>query len=210
MSYVSRGKDIVEERALIKSSNLPSIIIKMKKSMFLGGLAVLGVCEAFVSLTAPSNHFKLAKEQNSGLNLLPTQGSQLVAAFNAESAKRSIGGEEDEDVKPAAPSSTKEMAKPLSPRSFVARVFAISSELIQRHPHPSIEGLSESVTSPRVENDVVYFPVVGFKYVSIIGEDGEHLTKAVPTEKTNASCRIMKNTEEIYGWFSPGCQVETD
>jgi hypothetical protein len=124
----------------------------------------------------------------SALNLLPGQGNELVAAYNAATFQEN---EQEEDQ--AVPV-TLEMDHPkddrasAAARSFASRLFSLPSTLIKRSQN----------------YDVVLYPMVGFKFV-------HHEDKfiALPT-KSHMSCRLpsARNDEEVYGFFSPACSLD--
>ena len=120
------------------------------------------------------------------LNLVPGQGNQLVAAYNAATCKKN---EDDDDATPA-PVTIQE-----SPRTFVKKVFHLPS--VRRHPYPKAEGLDN-----HIESDVVYYPMIGFTFC----RNGDRVI-ALPT-KSNVSCRLPIQEEEVYGWFSPVCKLD--
>lgn len=112
-------------------------------------------------------------------------------------------------------------------RSFVQRVFHLPSSAIKKHPHPTLEGLKEQPKQsqsssynshhaafpfsfiprqqPKVDDDYVLYPLVGFQFVKSSSADR---TIALPTT-SHAACRLPTNrNEEVYGWFSPGCKLD--
>lgn len=117
------------------------------------------------------------------LHLVPGQGNQLVAAYNAATCKN----DDDEDDAVA----TKTMNE--TPRNFVNKVFNLPS--VRRHPHPKAEGVDP-------ESDVVYYPMIGFTFC----RNGDRVI-ALPT-KSHVSCRLPNRNEEVYGWFSPVCKLD--
>jgi len=132
------------------------------------------------------------------LHLVPEQGQQLVAAFEASS----IHNDEDEDgiqVKRSAEAkSSLLMAKP---KGFVSRIFSIPGAIMGRHP-AAAPALVDLPREEKSGDDVVLYPIVGFQFV----RGGQH---ALPTT-TNASCRISKQPdEEVYGWFTKACSLDS-
>lgn len=146
------------------------------------------------------------------LNLVPGQGNQLVAAYNAATCKKTEL-EDDENDTDAVPQAavTITVNDPVgvaqdTPRNFVKRAFSLPSH--KKHPHPKAEGLeSTSSDSPsfpmETSKDVVYFPLVGFTFC----RSGDRVIP-LPTQ-SNVSCRLRTNRkEELYGWFSPVCKLD--
>ena len=71
-------------------------------------------------------------------------------------------------------------------RAFAKRVFSLPSTLV--HPH---DGENE---------DVVYFPITGFTFCG---------SKVLPT-MSRASCSIIRrDAQDVYGWYSPVCYLES-
>lgn len=152
---------------------------------------------------------------SSQLNLRPTQGPQLIAAYNAAYCDKKI--DEDEDVEASATKSTvvEEPSRPqgiAAARAYVGRVFSAPSSLL--HPHPKAEGVGDgwaSFVSPieelnhlkSEEDDVVLYPVVGFCLTTV-----KNGVRALPTI-SHSSCRLHnQHNEVIYGWYSPACRLE--
>mmetsp|Transcript_9067 Transcript_9067/g.12864 ORF Transcript_9067/g.12864 Transcript_9067/m.12864 type:complete len:165 (-) Transcript_9067:176-670(-) len=137
-------------------------------------------CSAF--LTQP------AKASASALHLLPSQGKQLEAAWNAATlSKENAGGD---SIESREDSQEKDEITPVSAaRSFVSRIFELPSHLhLER------------------KNDIVYYPVVGFRWVPC-DKDGY---RVLPTSSV-ASCRVPNLTkEETVGWFSPASKPRPD
>lgn len=144
-----------------------------------------------------THHSRRSTTTTTSLNLLPTQGSQLVAACNAAYCP-------SEDT-PATSASTAAASTvtPAAARAFVARVFSLPSSMIRRHPLPKMEGLPADTETTK---DVTYFPVVGFQYV----RDAPHHCTALPTV-SNPSCRLPtahQNSEPVFGWFTAACPLD--
>jgi hypothetical protein len=136
--------------------------------------------EAFVA--APQS----ARQQTS-LNLLPCQGNQLKAAYDAatcksdEAAPGAQGGYVEEHHGPAA-----------AARAFVSRLFSLPSS-------------PESVwrRKGKKQEDVVLYPIIGFHFVR---SQGRYI--ALPTT-SHAACPIHRNqNEEIVGWYSAACELD--
>lgn len=160
----------------------------VRNSLFV--LALVGILEPTLAFTTILRRSTIGCPTFE-LNLVPGQGNQLVAAYNAATCKKEQ--EYDDDLTPAAPSSVTVQE---SPRTFVKRVFHLPS--VRRHPHPKAEGLDT-----HSESDVVYYPMIGFTFC----RNGDRVI-ALPT-KSNVSCRLTPSREqEVYGWFSPVCKLD--
>jgi hypothetical protein len=138
------------------------------------------------------------------LSLLPTQGSQLEAAYNAQCFQRF--SEDDEDSDGDCIFATATPPRPIaSARAFVSRVFSSPSSRL----HPDEESILSSVKFDHHRNDnddddVVLYPIVGF----CLMQDAD-VVRALPTVSRPA-CRIappQERMERLYGWFSPACRV---
>ncbi len=117
------------------------------------------------------------------LHLVPGQGNQLVAAYNAAACKN-----EDSDSEESPIIITEE-----TPRNFVTKVFNLPS--VRLHPYPKAEGVDS-------DSDVVYYPMTGFTFC----RNGDRVI-ALPTT-SNVSCRLPNRNEEVFGWFSPVCKLD--
>lgn len=164
---------------------------------------------AFVVSTANTS----PSSPSSQLHLRPTQGSQLIAAYNAAYCdKKNDEDEQTSNTKPA-----EKEARPqgiAAARAFVGRVFSAPSSLL--HPHPKAEGGSDGWTSfflvhpmeelyyhNSEEDDIVLYPVVGFCLTTV-----QNGVRALPTI-SHPSCRLHdQRNEVIYGWYSPACRLE--
>ena len=164
--------------------------------LLLSSLMVSGA-SAFVS----SSHSSIERHETA-LHLLPSQGSQLKAAVDAASCKKT-------DEKPVVEVEKVQEEDQINPaRAFVSRVFSMPSSMIKRHPHPKDEGwMTDDPVRFRgrmkKQDDVVLYPVVGFQFV-------RHGDSFVPLPtKSHAACRLPLNrNEEVYGWFSPVCKLD--
>ena len=95
------------------------------------------------------------------LNLVPAQGKQLVAAFEAGVEHQKHPGTEEE--KPIGV-----IAKPASAaKAFVSRIFSIPGAVMGRHPaaEPALVELP-TVATEGDNDDVVLYPIVGFQFVN--------------------------------------------
>jgi hypothetical protein len=132
------------------------------------------------------------RESSAPLHLLPGQGNQLVAAFTAACQETT---DENHSVQITINKDKKHQPKEECHRSILSRIFSLPSNLIKKHPHPAAEGL---------EGDVVLYPMLGRTF--FMTSDGECMS--FPT-KSAAACSIVKNKDEqVYGFFSPSCQLD--
>lgn len=112
---------------------------------------------------------------SSSLNLLPSQANQLVAAYNAISVEKNV-------VEAAI-----KVDKDVEKKSFLTRVFHLPSI---KHPNQK-------------EDDVVYYPMVGFRFF-------EGIDSVFPTT-SHVSCMMptkSQKEEEVFGWFSSSCKLD--
>mmetsp|Transcript_21316 Transcript_21316/g.43854 ORF Transcript_21316/g.43854 Transcript_21316/m.43854 type:complete len:164 (-) Transcript_21316:534-1025(-) len=112
---------------------------------------------------------------SSSLDLLPSQANQLVAAYNAISVEKEV-------VESAI-----KVDKDVEKKSFLTRVFHL----------PSIKQPGQN------ENDVVYYPMVGFRFF-------EGINSVFPTT-SHVSCMMPtkgQKEEEVFGWFSSSCKLD--
>jgi hypothetical protein len=136
------------------------------------------------------------------LSLLPTQGSQLEAAFNAQCFQRF--SEDDEDSNDG--DCIFEVATPPRPiataRAFVSRVFSSPSSLVHPHEEPIFSPVKFDHRND--DDDVVLYPIVGF----CLMQDAD-VVRALPTV-SHPTCRIappQERMERLYGWYSPVCRL---
>ena len=101
-------------------------------SLIVAAVATVATTNVASFTVAPQVRFS-----SSALNLVPEQGCQLKAAWEAAATHLH---DEPTAVTPAA-----------AARNFVARVFSLPSTVL--HPHPQ-----------EAAGDIVYYPVVGFHY----------------------------------------------
>ncbi|VEU36527.1 unnamed protein product [Pseudo-nitzschia multistriata] len=155
-------------------------------------------------LLADANAFgvrHITERPATSLNLLPDQGSQLVAAYNAlsesqrtEMARAPISVEKEVEAR-AVPGSTEESEKPH--RTWGAGTISASKSLLSR----IFQG--PSVKHPLEHKDVCYYPMVGFRFI-------KGVNAALPTKST-ASCAMptkSQKEEEVYGWYSSSCKLD--
>eukprot|EP00428_Durinskia_dybowskii_P052666 CAMPEP_0170330176 /NCGR_PEP_ID=MMETSP0116_2-20130129/66018_1 /TAXON_ID=400756 /ORGANISM="Durinskia baltica, Strain CSIRO CS-38" /LENGTH=182 /DNA_ID=CAMNT_0010583339 /DNA_START=119 /DNA_END=667 /DNA_ORIENTATION=- len=154
-------------------------------------LAVLVLLEPSVAFTTVFRRSRIGCPTLQ-LNLVPGQGNQLVAAYNAATCKKDEEDNDGVDGSTPAPVTTSVQE---SSRTFVNKVFHLPS--VRRHPYPKAEGLDN-----HIESDVVYYPMIGFTFC----RNGDRVI-ALPT-KSNVSCRLPVQEEQVYGWFSPVCKLD--
>ena len=183
----------------------------------------------YSSIGSPSSRFSFSPP----LHLTPQQGKQLVAAYEVECTRqRPVSDDEDRIDGPgpilggsSTPSSTDKLA---SARSFVSRVFSIPSAVIKRHPRQSDEDLtmlsasSQEATpfealislpkslaqfasnNEHEDDDVVLYPVVGFRFFMVDGKPS-----VVPTS-SHPACRLVpkQHEQEVFGWWTQSCKLD--
>jgi hypothetical protein len=183
--------DALQPAANLRQSQTAIIqAIMMQQQVSL--LLISALCGA--SAFSPSVHSD--RRSSSALSLLPTQGSQLEAAFNAACV-------EDDDVVectyPTAPTKPKLAAA----RNFAARIFHLPSSLL--HPKESSSVLGNiHYESHQDKDDVVLYPIVGFR---LFQDDHEHVVRAFPTTSHPACSLPLAQPEQVYGWFSAACPL---
>ena len=144
------------------------------------------------------------------LQLIPGQGNQLVAAYNAATCKKIEDGQEQEAnkeeetaggetiiqlVKPSAPSKADDEPSSPASQSLASRIFSLPSALI---------GNRKSHKKSDKNDDIVLYPLVGFKLVH-----HDEKVIALPT-KSHVACRLpvsSRKDEDVYGWYSPSCSL---
>jgi hypothetical protein len=147
--------------------------------------------EAFT--TPPSSSLSQPKMAlDSSLNLVPDQANQLVAAFNANCAeKQALAAaspiQVDKNVDDDGFNSHRQGPIAAS-KSFLTRVFHMPSS---KHP------------GHQRKEDVVYFPMFGFRFF-------EGIDTVFPTTTHNSCAMPTKSQkeEEVYGWFSSSCKLD--
>lgn len=142
-----------------------------------------------------------ASRTTTHLCLLPEQGKQLMAAFEASCDRN----DEDSDVIQVKSllSEEENTTTKVPKKNFVSRIFSIPGAIMGRHP--AAAPALVDVKMPREEkegDDVVLYPIVGFQFVN----GGQQV---LPTT-TNVACRLSKQpNEELYGWFTPSCPLNS-
>ena len=167
--------------------------------------ANLQAADSFVPLGVQQQQSSL-----SSLQLIPGQGNQLVAAYNAATCQKKDGQGQEVDegtgaviqlVKPSSSSAAAAdvdydgLSTPAS-QSLASRIFSLPSALIGGNRKKSEKNSNN--------DDVVLYPLVGFKLV----HNGEKVI-ALPT-KSHVACRLPVSTrkdEDVYGWYSPSCSL---
>eukprot|EP00542_Grammatophora_oceanica_P022013 CAMPEP_0194033414 /NCGR_PEP_ID=MMETSP0009_2-20130614/6122_1 /TAXON_ID=210454 /ORGANISM="Grammatophora oceanica, Strain CCMP 410" /LENGTH=171 /DNA_ID=CAMNT_0038674107 /DNA_START=122 /DNA_END=637 /DNA_ORIENTATION=+ len=146
-------------------------------------LVLLVVLVSTTTNAFTTSHHRQQVRSPSSLFLKPSQGPQLVAAWESSTCPHpkhyddlEKEGEEEDAHKSAA-------------REFVARLFSLPASLL----HPRKEEHHD-------EEDLVKFPVVGFRY-----SPGSKQPIA-----TSGSCRIPLHlhNEEVFGWYSKACFLQ--
>lgn len=193
------------------------MVSKTSTSLF---LLLTVVCEP-----AYSFHVNLNKKHGvncAQLNLVPSQGSQLVAASCAAMNNKDKSLDAAPTLPDAAPTSPKNSNNVSAARSLISRIFNSPS-----HQKPYEHGLvfptallergqSSSSTSNTNTDDILLYPITGFQWVAVddlaFPQDiNKKRYKAVPTSCT-ASCSIRAMREmkeqETYGWFSSCCFLD--
>jgi hypothetical protein len=134
-------------------------------------------------------------------NLLPSQGRQLAAYYNSHKPIKHERGDklrtDSEAIEPPAPVSFNNSEMDMSvTRQLIKKIFQLPSLLVHHE--------SEYIT----HKDDVLQPVVGFRWVAVESEDGETTYQVLPPMGKCACLLPKKNKdEELYGWFSPACQL---
>jgi hypothetical protein len=152
----------------------------------------------------PINPFS-TKPQPSSLNLVPSQGNQLVAA--SVSAYGNLQNDTDDDGGFLSTTNSI-MTAPLSrqigigggPADLVSRMFSGAKFLRSGH-NRQVDKLDDRNCEPSRNTDTQYFPIVGFVFV----KDGPNHSRPLPT-MCNVSCQLHYHSiyeEDLYGWFSP-------
>jgi hypothetical protein len=190
--------------------------------------------EDAVSAFCPSSQQQRQRQTAVALNLLPGQGIQLIAAYNAAHPDDEDNDEYDEEgnlivssgVSPQVavdkdggdePSSSSSHWRALAAsRSFAQRIFHLPSSMIKKHPHPTLEGLKDNSQQQSSfpynfipqrqpeKEDFVLYPIVGFQFF----KDSDGSSFALPTT-SHAACHLPTNKkEDVYGWFTPACKLD--
>lgn len=186
--------------------------------------------EAF-STTAPQTQSlrqKIASSSSSSaLNLVPDQGNQLAAAYNAAHSDddEMNNNNNNNNKKITQEVSASETTAPIeanhnndgvdesshwraiaASKSFLTRIFHKPSGN-SKHTPGVVEGdLDHSNINNNNKNkneDVVYYPMVGFTYF-------EGIENALPTTSHQSCIMTTKSQkeEEVYGWFSSSCKLD--
>eukprot|EP00536_Pseudo-nitzschia_multiseries_P003104 jgi/Psemu1/284196/fgenesh1_pg.44_\ len=193
------------------------LLITTTSALFLSAVLLSGPTEAFtthVHTHLSNTHQHQHLQQSSALRLLPDQGNQLVAAYNAlsesqlketkatttaaatnSSNKAPIEVSKDirvvADEAEAAPRSKWRESTIAASKSLLSKIFQGPAVL---HPLELKFGRPE---------DVCYYPMVGFRYI-------EGVDTVLPT-KASASCSMptrSQREEELFGWFSSSCKLD--
>lgn len=144
-----------------------------KFSMVVCALQLASQADAFATLPQSNT------ASTSALNLLPSQGNQLVAAYNAISV---------ENAEAAPIKVDKDVSDTSNKKNFLTRVFQLPS---MKHP------------GQKKETDIVYYPMVGFRFF-------EGIDSVFPTT-SHVSCMMptkSQKEEEVFGWYSSSCKLD--
>ena len=137
-----------------------------------------------IQLSSQAEAFALLPQSNSAsttsssLNLLPSQGNQLVAHCNAKEVVSEAGAvpiKVDKDMDDDDTTHKK---------SLLNRIFHLPSI---KHPN----------------DDVVYYPMVGFRFfkgIESVFPTTSHVSCTMPTKS--------QKEEKVYGWFSSSCKLD--
>lgn len=128
-------------------------------------------------------------------NLMPEQGSQLVAASCAVRTQN-VDDETDESVQSKSAS--------ISPaRSFISRMFNLSHGDEREEAQQEIINFSSDESE---DDEALLYPIVGFEWVAV-NKDGSEKEYVVLPTTCNPSCSIKGHSDEVYGWFSQSCKL---
>lgn len=134
------------------------------------------------------------KSFSTSLHLVPGQGNQLVAAYTAATCQKEKENNENgfDDAAIQLVTEVGEEPSSAAARSIASRIFSLPSTLINRK------------NSKNCQEDIVLYPLVGFKLVHY----GEKVI-ALPT-KSHVACRlpVSEKDEAVYGWYSPSCSLD--
>eukprot|EP00537_Pseudo-nitzschia_pungens_P006090 CAMPEP_0172365584 /NCGR_PEP_ID=MMETSP1060-20121228/10524_1 /TAXON_ID=37318 /ORGANISM="Pseudo-nitzschia pungens, Strain cf. cingulata" /LENGTH=185 /DNA_ID=CAMNT_0013088947 /DNA_START=98 /DNA_END=655 /DNA_ORIENTATION=- len=159
----------------------------------LSAVLLLGQGEAFT----PQSH-SASMKRSSALHLLPDQGNQLIAAYNAlsEAQRKEIKATKA----PIEVSREIRVVGEASPKGkWRTTTIAASKNLLSK----IFQGPSVLHPLERKSEDICYYPMVGFRFV-------EGVDNALPT-KSSASCVVPtrnQREEEVFGWFSSSCKLD--
>mmetsp|Transcript_27223 Transcript_27223/g.59964 ORF Transcript_27223/g.59964 Transcript_27223/m.59964 type:complete len:199 (+) Transcript_27223:109-705(+) len=161
--------------------------------LLLSAVLLAGRSEAFTA------HSSTTQRTQTSLNLLPDQGNQLVAAYNALS-------ETQRKESKAAKSKTAAAAASIGivKVNWKASTIAVSKNILSRiSVQRGSNGNNISDDNENPNADVCYYPMVGFQYIA--GVD-----TALPTKSTAACAMPTKSQreEEVFGWFSSSCKLD--
>lgn len=151
----------------------------------------------------------------SSLNLVPDQGKQLVAAYNARCSSSETSSQSQESAAAAAVApiqvenddvdvdghehvdESSHWRAIAASKSFLTRVFHKPSG---NHP----DSFHQQNKQERKHEDVVYYPMVGFRFfegIDNVFPTTSHVSCAIPTKR--------QKEEEVYGWFSSqSCKLD--
>lgn len=171
------------------------------------------ICFSFTLHTQASKSIPITRN-----NLVPEQATQLVAASTATLA--SLGKQETEentltnqDTGEQIPKNDKKEknGNVAIARSFISKIFNAPSH--QGREDYGFGSLSSQLFQNVKDQDVLFFPIVGFRWVAVDDPNVEGKKRYVTIPTTcNAACNFKANLqtkkEETYGWFSSCCKIE--
>jgi len=123
----------------------------------------------------------------SSLNLVPAQGNQLVAAYNAICEEKSAASLKEAPIQLDNNVDGNNKGAIAASRKFLTRIFHMPSI---KHPGQK-------------QHDVSYYPMLGFRFF-------KGTSTVLPTT-SNVSCTLPTHSqkeEEVYGWFSSSCKLD--
>lgn len=128
----------------------------------------------------------------------PNQGAQLIAAQNAAYAH---GTEKKKEVKESSSGVLLPFEQMFSLASLGLR--KREADCFSSAFPPSLFG-----SARRGEDDIVLYPVVGFRWVGVDCESKGSKKYQILPMSLKASMPIMRiPEEEVYGWFNPCCTL---
>jgi hypothetical protein len=125
------------------------------------------------------------------LDLIPGQGNQLVAAFNAGTTITTTSVQRKQEI----------TTTPFLRRLLMQIIITLRFQQRPRYGWPDGFPFSSPSTYTKKNGKELYYPLVGFQFIS----SPEGKTCTLPTT-SHASCCIHSSSaereEELYGWFT--------
>jgi hypothetical protein len=155
--------------------------------------AAQGTLASIHTLSQRSYTGPTSTSTTTSLDLIPRQGNQLVAAFNAGTTTTTTTN---------TTTSSAQRKQEIATTPFLQRLL-IQIHFQQRPRYGWSDGFPFSSTSPYTKKNgkALYYPLVGFQFIS----SPEGKTCTLPTT-SNASCRIHSTSaereEDFYGCFT--------